>query len=239
MKRLAGFAVAALSLIAGASPSLAQDDTSGANQLDGWYATLGSGFVSPQTPSANTTVNGTAITGSLEQNLAYSGEVGFGYDFGAIRTEFTYGYTPISSKNWKASWNGGNLSAPLSTNYNISSFLFGAYYDVKTNSKFTPYIGGAIGPGAVSVPSISASVNNISVSTVSSTEGVFAYQAKAGISYAASKEADLFVEAGYLGTSSTSVSAVAAGSGNTVSPITIGGNGGFLAKLGFRYRFGK
>jgi len=239
MKRLAGFAVAALSLIAGASPVLAQDDATGANQLDGWYATLGSGFVSPQTPSANTTVNGNAVTGSLQQNLAYSGEVGFGYDFGAIRAEFTYGYTPISSKNWTASWSGGNLSAPLSTNYNLSSFLLGAYYDVKTKSKFTPYLGGAIGPGAVAVPSISANVGDVYVSTQSSTVGVFAYQAKAGISYAASKEADLFVEAGYLGTSSTSVNAVASGSGNTILPVNIGANGGFLAKLGFRYRFGK
>lgn len=239
MKRLAGIAATAVSLIAGVSPVLAQDDATGANQLDGWYATLGSGFVAPQTPSANTTVNGTAVTGSLQQNLAYSGEIGFGYDFGAIRTEFTYGYTPISSKNWTASWNGGNISAPLSTNYNLSGFLFGAYYDVKTKSKFTPYIGGAIGPGAVAVPSISATVNNVSVSTQSSTAGVFAYQAKAGISYAASKEADLFVEAGYLGASSASVNAVASGSGNTISPITIGANGGFLAKLGFRYRFGK
>jgi len=221
------------------APAVAQEEVTGANQLNGWYATLGSGFVAPQTPSANTTVNGTAVTGSLTQNLAYSGELGFGYDFGPIRAEFTYGYTPISSKNWTASWNGGSVSAPLSTNYNLSGFLFGGYYDVKTKSKFTPYIGGAIGPGVVAVPSVSATVNGVSVSTNSTTAGVFAYQAKAGVSYAASKEADLFLEAGYLGASNASVNAVAAGSGNTVSPINIGPNGGFLAKMGFRYRFGK
>jgi len=227
---------------------------------DGWYATFGSGFVSPQSPSTSLSVGGVNFTGNIQQNTSYSGELGVGYDFGKIRTEFTYGYTPISSSNWNVNWSGGgsnagSASAPVSTSYNLNSFLFGAYYDIPTKSKWTPYIGGAIGPGVVSIPALNVSgslvnsitiggntYNNVSIKTNSTTENVFAYQAKAGLSYAASPETDLFVEAGYLGTSSLSTTPVITSSPSinaSIPPLTIGQNGGFQAKIGFRYRFGK
>jgi opacity protein-like surface antigen len=232
---LAGLALGFSSI----APAVAQDEVTGANQLNGWYATLGSGFVAPQSPSLSYSSAGYNYTGSINQNTAYSGEIGGGYDFGPVRAEFTYAYTPISSSQWNVNWNGGSASAPVATSYNLSSFLFSGFYDVKTKSKFTPYIGGGIGPGIAVIPSVNTSLNGTTFRTNSESQAVFAYQAKAGVSYAASKEADLFVEAGYLGASGATYNITSSAVPGVNTPISIGANGGFIAKLGFRYRFGK
>jgi len=238
MRKLSSLlAIAGLALTA--TPVLAQDNATGANQPNGWYATLGSGFVAPQSPSVNYTSGGVNYTGSINQNTSYSGEIGGGYDFGAIRAEFTYAYTPISSSQWNISGNGSSASAPVATSYNLSSFLFSGYYDIKTKSKFTPYIGGGIGPGVAAVPAVSYTINGTSYTTNAASAAVFSYQAKAGVSFAASKESDLFVEAGYIGASGTTFNITSAAVPGVTAPISIGGNGGFIAKLGFRYRFGK
>lgn len=232
---LAGLALGFSSI----APAVAQEEVTGANQLNGWYATLGSGFVAPQSPSLSYSSGGVNYTGSINQNTAYSGEIGGGYDFGPVRAEFTYAYTPISSSQWNVSANGSSGSAPVATSYNLSSFLFSGFYDIKTKSKFTPYIGGGIGPGVAAVPAVSYTINGTSYSTNATSQAVFAYQAKAGVSFAASKESDLFVEAGYIGASGTTFNITSAAVPGVTAPVSIGGNGGFIAKIGFRYRFGK
>jgi opacity protein-like surface antigen len=226
-------------LITHAAPALAQDDAAAVNQLNGWYATLGSGFMAPQSPAISYTDFGYSYKGSISQNTSYSGEIGGGYDFGSFRAEFTYAYTPISSSQWNVSWNNGSSSTPLASSYNLSSFLFSGFYDIKTKGKLTPYIGGGIGPGIAVIPAISTTINGSRYGTNAESQAVFSYQAKAGVSYAASKEADLFVEAGYLGASGTTFTLTSSALPGVSTPISVGANGGFIAKLGFRYRFGK
>jgi len=240
------FLVARVSVIAtllGAiSPVYSQDNDSQKDNLPpakGWYATLGGGVVVPTSPSVSFSISEFSNTGSVTQSTAPSLEVGFGYDFGSIRTEFTYGYTPINSSTLSVANSLVSASAPVSSTYNINSFLFGAYYDIPTKSRWTPYIGGAIGPGLVSIPSFNSVIDGDSYVLSPTTSGVFAYQAKAGVTYAASKQFDLFAEAGYLGTSSLTLNILQGPNpGETVSPLTLGPNGGFLAKIGFRYRIG-
>lgn len=230
-----------VAVLVGLSPMAAlSQDKSPVKPVNGWYGTLGGGVVVPSSPSGYFTIDEFKNNGFQTQTTAPSLEAGIGYDFGKLRAEFTYGYTPIPASMLYAANSRVSASAPLSSNYNINSFLFGAYYDIENKSRWTPYFGGAIGPGVANIPGFNSVIDGDYYVMSPTSATVFAYQAKAGIAYTASKNADVFVEAGYLGTSSLNMTITQGPEpGSTVSPFTYGANGGFLAKVGVRYRFGK
>ena len=72
----------------------------------------------------------------------FTGEIGVGYDFGAIRTELTYAYKNYSS---------GDLQSPLGKvninggSTNLNSGYLSAYWDIPVGGRFVPYIGAGIG----------------------------------------------------------------------------------------------
>ena len=62
----------------------------------GWFGTIGVGLNSPGDIDASTNYFGTKYLGTEKLDGGFSGEIGFGYDFGNIRTEFTYNSTTSS-----------------------------------------------------------------------------------------------------------------------------------------------
>ena len=75
---------------------------------------------------------------------------------------------------------------------NVWSFLLNCYYDIKSNSLITPFIGGGMG------------IANIEVDSGSSeNDTVFAYQLGAGLGYAVNDSMTFEVGYKYIGTSDT------------------------------------
>jgi hypothetical protein len=112
---------------------------------------------------------------------------------------------------------------PLLVKFNKSDVLASLYYDIETNSRWTPYIGGGIGYTNLSTPSFS--LNGFPTNSVN--KGLFGWQAKVGVSYAMSYNSDIYVEGVYQGAG-----------GYTSENLTFDAFNSFGGKIGFRYRFG-
>jgi opacity protein-like surface antigen len=118
--------------------------------------------------------------------------VGVGYDFGPMRTELTYSYENSQLSYYTdPSGTYGYQGGQQSTN----SVLVSAYWDIDTHSRWTPYLGGGLGYGwqnQANSQDAFASYNGYGVSGL-------AWQAKAGLGYALTRQADLFAEFVYRG----------------------------------------
>jgi opacity protein-like surface antigen len=221
---LIGAGSVALGAAFAAAPAQAQDwgtTPASYSSAKGFYATIGLGASWPQNLSwdaRNFPVNGTIKGGG-----GFSGEAGIGYDFGAIRTELTYGYTRNSLSSITGNGFGTSVSVGSSGIINKNDILASVYLDIPTNSRWTPYIGGGIGYTNVSTPNFSA----LGFNSGSDNRGLFGYQAKVGVTYAASRSTDLFLEGVYSGATGFSSNDVNYGSLNE-----------WGAKLGARFRFG-
>jgi len=192
--------------------------------VNGWYLTVGAGAVWPgnQNYWANTAPLSARSQprGTLELNGGFSIDGGIGYDFGAIRTELTYGYSAPSVNNAVSHDLSRTFSAGGKINKN--DIMASVYWDVLPFSRFTPYIGGGIGYSNLSTPSFNVG----SYYSGSNNKGLFGWQAKAGISYAMAYNWDVYAEATFSGTGNPHFENV-----NFSSYKDVG------AKLGFRYRF--
>jgi len=172
---------------AGAQPSAGTETP--VEQGKGLYATLGLGGSGAWSQSTNAYSNGRYI-----YNGGFTGDLGIGYDFGPLRLEATYAYS--SHANPKLDFNGGSLAID-GTHVRLNSGYLSAYWDIPITDRIIPYIGGGIGGtnysyGAGTIDSVPYKANNF---------GSFAYQAKAGVTYVLSRQADLFVEGTYQGAS--------------------------------------
>ena len=233
-----------------AAPAHAQEAASHRANSKGAYVTAGVGGGWSSSPSANGTESGTVLgipySGTASGTASLGGGVavdaGIGYDFGnSIRGEVTYvlrsyavGDSSLSGSVRAIGMNfpfNGNTSA--SGNLSTNSVMFSGYYDFKSKSKFTPYVGAGIGYTSVSIPTMpfSATVNGIARNNLTVDGGsgsAFGYQAKLGVSYAVSKPADVFAEAIYQGST-----------GVTISEISYGALNAFSVRAGARFRFGR
>ena len=192
--------------------------------VNGWYLTVGAGAVWPGDMNyfANTAplAARSQPRGVLQLNGGFSVDGGIGYDFGAIRTELTYGYSApsletIVSRDLSRSFSAGGK-------VNKNDIMLSAYWDVLPFSRFTPYIGGGVGYSNLSTPSFDVG----GYRTGNHNKGLFGWQAKAGVSYALAYNWDVYAEGTYSGTGNPQFESI-----NFTSYSDFG------AKLGFRYRF--
>ncbi len=190
-------------------------------QGKGFYATIGLGAQWPQQRSFD--IDNTGIDGDVHSGGGFSGDIGLGYDFGAIRTELTYGYSRSSVSDISISTNRfGSGRVDASGNVDKNDVLLSAYWDIPTGSRWSPYVGGGIGYSNIGTPNIRVG----GINTGGGNYGAFGYQAKLGVSYIASYNTDIFLEGVYQGAT-----------GQTVNDVDFGSFNSWGAKLGFRYRF--
>jgi opacity protein-like surface antigen len=80
--------------------------------------------------------------GTVTDTIAYDTGYGFnlsgGYDFGGVRLEGEYGYKTADLKDIS----GYSVSGVEAS---FKSFMVNGYYDIKTNSTATPFIGAGLG----------------------------------------------------------------------------------------------
>jgi len=192
--------------------------------VNGWYLTVGAGAIWPGNQNYWATSWPLSASyqphGVLQFNGGFSVDGGIGYDFGAIRTELTYGYgspslETIVSRDLSTSFSAGGK-------INKNDVMLSAYWDVLPFSRFTPYIGGGIGYTNLSTPSYNVG----SYYSGRQSKGLFGWQAKAGISYALAYNWDVYAEGTYSGTGNPQF-----------ENVNFSSYSDFGAKLGFRYRF--
>jgi len=198
--------------------------------VNGWYLTVGAGAIWPgdlnywanSAPSWATS----QPRGVVTTNGGFSADGGIGYDFGAIRTELTFGYSganvdSVVSRDLSRSFSAGGKLNKYDT-------MLSAYWDVLTFSRFTPYIGGGIGYTDLSTVRGSSFDTGSYYNPRYHDKGLFGWQAKVGVSYALAYKWDVYAEGTFSGTGNPQFEGV-----NFSSYKDFG------AKLGFRYRFGK
>lgn len=159
--------------------------------------------------------------------------MGVGYDFGASRTELSYGYSQASANQLTVNALGRAVNPGVSGNISKNDVLVSAYWDIATGSRWVPYIGAGIGYTNLSTPNISAAGHN----TSSGNTGNFGYQAKVGVSYVVSRNWDAFLEGVYQGANSSTTVYGTNAAGQGVS-ADFGSFNSWGAKIGARWRFG-
>ena len=87
-------------------------------------------------------IKDTGTTSNLEYDTGYGFNISAGYNFDPIRVEFEFGYKQANLD--KITTNGVSASE-TDDDATVMSYMANAYYDFKTNSPFTPYIGAGLG----------------------------------------------------------------------------------------------
>lgn len=183
-------------------------------QGTGFYATLGLGASGLSNQSTD------YLDGEYTYGGGFSGDIGAGYDFGPIRTELTYSYNTYPSEGLStAAGTLRNQGGAVSLN----SVYVSAYWDIPVSARLVPYIGGGLGYTNYSFASGVLDGSAYAGANI----GTLGYQAKAGLSYVMSRQADLFLEGVYQGGASFNLSGERYGALNS-----------WGGRLGLRWRFG-
>ena len=163
---------AAFAIASSISPAIAEQKDKGI------YVTVGAGIGMYNDMAIASGSGG----GKIQFENGFSGDVGFGYDFGSIRTEFTYN----NIKNEVDNIQGYSSTVDLE----FETFFLSAYYDFRSDKAWQPYVG--IGVGSTTIYSSSSYSTNLNLvpGNVTMTSGKVAL----GLNYRASDNFDIYGE---------------------------------------------
>jgi opacity protein-like surface antigen len=141
---------------------------------NGWYLSASGGPTFAD--DVNFTVQGRNVTAEFDTGFNINGALG--YRFGRFRLEGELAY--LKNNLGKFSFRGSDLDAD--GDLSILGGLASLYFDILTNSRWTPYLGGGIGIANVSANDVAAGPFSVR----DKDDNAFAYQIKAGLSYSLS-----------------------------------------------------
>ena len=163
---LLALSIASLSAI---SPSIAEEKAKGTY----FVGSIGAGAMNDIKFSAN--LGG----GTATFDPGFSGEIGVGYDFGNIRTDFTYNSTTTP------------LAATTGVDVQVNSFLLSAAYDWRADKKWQPYVGLGVGSSTIDI-NLAATVGGTSITA--GDDNIATAKLKVGVNYEASENMDVYGE---------------------------------------------
>jgi len=163
---------AALTIAATFSPAIAEEKDKGI------YLTLGAGLGKANDSGIASGSGG----GKIQFENGFSGDVGFGYDFGSLRTELTYNNVSNEIDNIQ----GYSSSVALES----ETFFLSAYYDFRSDKALQPYVG--IGVGSTKVTATSSYSKDIVLTAGDATKTSAKYAL--GLTYRASDSFDIYGE---------------------------------------------
>lgn len=177
------------------------------------------------------------VTGGAGLNFLEDAEAGsttYQYDtggmgLGALGYQFGNGFRVEGEVAYRASGISGSTNGGASGETNAASLMANAFYDIRTGTKFTPYVGAGIGGAVVTFDNVTipGSSNRIDDSDL-----VLAYQAMAGVAYQLDHNLKLDVGYRYLGTESPRF--------QTVNGSEVGSHyHNHAAVVSLRYEFGQ
>jgi opacity protein-like surface antigen len=186
-----------------------------------WYVTAGVGAT-----FYDDMVFSGAVAGDISMGTGYSGNVAVGRfmdDKRVLRLEFEGIYSQASINNSAGFKTGGDLSN--------GSVMFNFIYNIHTgtNSPWVPYIGGGLGYSYVTVSDLTDTATGTVL--VDGSDGVFAYQFRAGVAYKFSPDWALTMAYRYIATDNLGFAT------NTPGTANSGGTRSHNAELGFRFNF--
>ena len=170
-----------LAFAAAFSPSLADSFSAVESEESkkGFYANLGAGLNQITDIDIDSGIGG----GKFEFDSGFTGNVGFGYDFGSLRTEFNY-------KNNSADLTaiqGTTVAVPV----DIRTWELSAAYDFRSNKNWQPYVSLGIGTSEIEVE-VAKTVGSVAVTV--GDDDVTTGSAKLGITYAGNEKFDIYGE---------------------------------------------
>lgn len=158
------------------------------------YLTLAGGLLWPQQLSGQNPEATYAYRDTLNQS--FSVEAGFGYRLGSLRTELTYTNEQQDLATYRDNLDFTDTFSQGTVR--TQSLLLSLYYDFRTKSSWTPYVGAGLGYAWQSVSPQRLTLVDINLPPYAGH--AFAWQAKAGISHSFSRTMNLFGEIIYKGT---------------------------------------
>jgi opacity protein-like surface antigen len=164
-----------------------------------WYggASVGFGYQSNVGYKQNDQSLSSINLGSISFDSPFFLNGAIGYQFDQARAEIEVGNMFLSAKESVAENTG--FKEPLKGNINTTTVFLNGYFDISTNSKFRPYLGGGIGLGFTNGIISGNTVNSTAGSTfdldVKNTSVI--YQAKLGLQYEIVPKGNIFAEFKY------------------------------------------
>ena len=174
----------------------------------GFYATVGA-VLAPAVEQrfSTTSANGTSISGTSDVGAGLGSEAGMGYDFCKARAEITAIYTPRSINSTTINYLGASKTFQLDdVSIKTTSLMVSGYRDIPiVRNKLEAYLGGGIGVRYTTIDAFNLTTSSGLVIPVASEHDTnFGYQAKLGLTYKINKKMDIFTEAVYAGTATSS-----------------------------------
>ena len=184
-----------------------------------WYVALGAGAAWYDSLPV-TGAGGTGNVNMEQPGFNVSGAFGrYLDDIKVIRLEGEVLFTRSDISNIDATGAGGNLS-------NVG-LMVNAFYDINTNSNWTPYLGGGLGYSRVTFDNLSAG----GVTLIDDSADAFSWQFKAGVSYQFNPSISMNVAYRYYATDNLAFKDAAG------APVTSGGTRTHNAEVGVRFHF--
>ena len=121
--------------------------------------------------------------GEFNFDPGFSGEFGIGYDFGKIRTEFTYDATNTDLTTVQG--------VTTDIGVDVSTWMVSAAYDWRADKKWQPYLGAGVGQSTIEVD-LAKTIKSVAV--VVDDDNITSFKFKAGVNYAADENLDVYGE---------------------------------------------
>jgi len=174
----------------------------------GFYTTVGAVLTPAVEQRFSTTApNGTSLSTTSAIGAGLGSEAGMGYDFGKARAEITAIYNPRSVNSTTVDLPLGQRTFQLDdVSIKTTSLMVSGYRDIPImRNKLEAYLGGGIGVRYTTIDAFSLTPSpGITIQVPSDHDTNFGYQAKVGLAYKVKKKLDLFTEAVYAGTVTSS-----------------------------------
>jgi opacity protein-like surface antigen len=199
-------------------------------------STIGTPFGSG---AAAGTVGLSPVLLSVDALPSFTGGVGVGYVWGpAFRTDLTVDIHSIMDVNFVGTtpYPGGSVNIADKTSFMSTILLANAYYDFRTGTPFTPYVGGGVGFAINRLSRDSSSTDSVTAITTSVGQGTtrfaFAGAAMAGLNYEISSFTSIDVNYRFLYIGGSDVDLTINGNGSSVE---IGGISEHQIRAGLRF----
>lgn len=128
------------------------------------------------------------ITVDTDTGYAVSGAVGYQFEDARVELDVNYNQNSVNS----VSINGA-AAVPVDGNLSTLSLSANGYYDIPTNSKWRPYIGGGVGISNLSANDVQVNVPVIGQASLDDSGISPIFQVQAGVNYDFSERASAFV----------------------------------------------
>ena len=186
-----------------------------AEQPAGWYVGAGVGVAMPGDPALRTD----AKYGAKDENFAadWQGNVGYAWAKG-LRLEGEFLHNQYNTKSVNGTPGFGHIIN--------NALMLNAFFDAKTGTIFTPYIGAGLGPNFVNVGNVGSATSGF----IDGSAVKLGYQAIAGVSAQLDKNWAVAMDYRYFGSPDAKVDATTGGKGRM-------DNASHNVMLGLRYSF--